>query len=638
MPARHPRLVSATLAACLGFALGSPLLAVDPTVRALIELGQPGIASTLTTEAADQLSFVQAANGLAVTIKPGNAGYPGLVCVPAKPWDLSVYGHVEVRITNTGTAPATVALRLDNDGDWKNNPTNTEQVGVQPGKSGTIRLYFGYSYGKKAFALDPSKIVKLMLFTAKTDKELSFTVESISLAGAPGETPPVPAEQVRVVPPAGVILGRGTVIDAAKQLVAKGGEAKVVTAAAATGDSPAITITAPAGKVPATVSFKPALGRWALQTWLQAGVTVRNDGAAPLTVRAHLQGGGPTDTVEAVVAAGAASTLTVPFAAAVIWHGEKTGNLFKNNAAEAVVIELPAVDTDRTCTITGITAGMPEQILPEWLGQRPPEPGEWTRTFSDEFDGTTIDRAKWNIYTENYWDKRTHFAADNVVVGGGTVKLHFEKKTGFHNDDPKRNQTDYACGFLDTYGKWTQRYGYFEARLKLPTAPGLWPAFWTMPDRGEAAGEQWKRASTKDGGMEFDIVEHLTGWGPNRHNIAMHWDGYQKEHKSLGSETNYVHPDKDGFIVAGMLWEPGRVTYYSNGKPILRWENPRVGSIQSYPIFNVVTGGWDNTPLDDSKLPADLTIDWIRCWQRADLAQLPPAPAPAAATPATTTP
>src|SRR5439155_17666567 len=122
------------------------------------------------------------------------------------------------------------------------------------------------------------------------------------------------------------------------------------------------------------------------------------------------------------------------------------------------------------------------------------------------FDGDKLDESKWRIYADNYWDKRSHFSKDNVILGNGVAKLHYEKKTGYHNDDPNKKQTDYATGFLDTYGKWVQRYGYFEARMKLTSAPGLWPAFWLMPDRGATLGPQWKRASTENGGMEFDIM------------------------------------------------------------------------------------------------------------------------------------
>jgi hypothetical protein len=31
-------------------------------------------------------------------------------------------------------------------------------------------------------------------------------------------------------------------------------------------------------------------------------------------------------------------------------------------------------------------------------------------------------------------------------------------------------------------------------------------------------------------------------------------------------------------------------------------------------------GGWDNSPLEDAKLPDDFVIDWVRAWQRKDLA------------------
>jgi beta-glucanase (GH16 family) len=615
---RLPRWRSAILLACLA----GPLAAVDPTVRPLIELSQAGIETQFSTEVPAQVRIAKAANnaGIDVAITAGDAGYPGIAFKPAAPWDLSVYGHVEARITNTGSEKIGVSLRLDNDGDWKANPWNGENVWLKPGESGTVTVRFGYSWGKKGFALDPSKVSRLSLFVGKTAKDIAFRVESISMAGVPGEAPPIPADQVRIKPPAGVILGAGAAKDAL-QAVAKNAQA---TLAGEPGNQ-TLGIAIPAGKALASVTLKPAVGRWDLRNTLQTRLVLRNDGAAPVTVKAKLEAKGPTDVVtSAAIAPGATAELVVPYIAKVLWNGEKgTGNLFENDAAADVQLDFDGADAARALTLVSAVAGPLEQTLPADLGSKPPVPGEWTKTFADEFDGTAIDQTKWNIYTENYWDKRTHFTKDNVLVGGGFAKLHYERKTGFPNDDPKRVQTDYACGFLDSYGKWTQRYGYIEARIKLPSAPGLWPAFWMMPDRGVAAGEQWKRASTSDGGMELDIVEHLTRWGGDRYNIAMHWDGYGKEHKSVGSSNNYVPPDKDGFIVAGVLWEPGRLTYFGNGQPILRWENPRVGSIASYPIFNLVSGGWDNDALDDAKLPADLTIDWIRAWQRADLAAAP---------------
>ena len=170
------------------------------------------------------------------------------------------------------------------------------------------------------------------------------------------------------------------------------------------------------------------------------------------------------------------------------------------------------------------------------------------------------------------------------------------------------------------------------AKVKLPTTRGFWPAFWLMPDRdvnGPTDQQSiWNRNSTKWGGMEFDIMEHLTGWGPYRFNFAFHWDGYGKEHKALGTSNAYVPADKDGFMTIGMLWLPGKAVYYGNGVEIGRWESDRVCSVQSYPILYMVSGGWANVPLDPSKLPADFVIDYIRVWQRADLASPEDGPKP----------
>jgi beta-glucanase (GH16 family) len=334
----------------------------------------------------------------------------------------------------------------------------------------------------------------------------------------------------------------------------------------------------------------------------------------------------------------------IPDASKTHWDGQKdTGTKFQSDTVKAVV--LAADENGAELRVQAITAQATPMETPPWLGQRPPVEGDWVKSFAEEFDTATIDAAKWNIYGENFWDKASHFSKDNLLLGGGVAKLRYEKKRGCHNDDPKQtlaltnpkvSESAYATGFLDTYGKWTQRYGYFEARMKLPSAPGLWPAFWLMPDRGVAAGPQWKRADTGNGGMEFDIMEHLTRWGPYRYNIAMHWDGYGKAHKQTGSTGIYFQPDTEGFITAGLLWTPGLIVIYANGKEVARWESPRISNVQSHLMFTHVMGGWDNNALDDAKLPADFVIDYVRCWQRRDLASALDGPKPPAAIPAPT--
>ncbi|MCW3053315.1 MAG: glycoside hydrolase family 16 [Chthonomonadales bacterium] len=581
--------------------------------RVSVSSGQVSVSSTPPT-----------ASGVQVTIQPGKEEYPGIAIKPAgAPWNLAAFGHVEAQVVNTGLKPLSLALRVDDAGDWSTNPTNTESIYLKPGEAGVIKTIFGYSYGyKPSHALKSSAVVNLLLFTTKTDSELSFRLTALSAGGASGEKPPTAPDAVRIRPIGGMLLGPGIAFDAAKQVNVQQG-AQAVMGGGSGGK--VIRITFPAAQDEASVRVLPPTGRWDLRQALQVVVKVHNNGQVPVTPRVRLESnGGATDwVVSGPLMPGQTANVTVPFIPPTPTDlgVKQDGKRFTSDACSAITLGALHGDTVRELRIDAISVGMPPALnLPAWVGQRPPVQGDWVKTLDEEFDGPTLNSSLWNIYAENYWDKPSHFSKNNVLLGGGVVKLHYEKKRGYHNDDPKKQQTDYTTGYLDTYGKWVQRYGYFEARVKLPDAPGLWPAFWMMPDRGVAAGEQWKRQDTNNHGMEFDIMEYLTRWGPYRYNVAMHYDGYEKEHKSIGSDNLYVQPDKDGFLTCGLLWTPGLAVYYCNGRELLRWENPRISDVPSDLMFDMVQGGWDNDPIDDSRLPADLIVDYVRVWQRKDLA------------------
>ena len=113
-----------------------------------------------------------------------------------------------------------------------------------------------------------------------------------------------------------------------------------------------------------------------------------------------------------------------------------------------------------------------------------------------------LNKTIWTTYAGNPWDKRTHFTTNNLHFADGKAILRYEKKTGPINDDPTKGTTDYASVLLSTFDHWTQRYGYFEARMKLPRAAGVWPAFWMMPTEENPYG-QWPKCG------EIDIAEVL---------------------------------------------------------------------------------------------------------------------------------
>jgi beta-glucanase (GH16 family) len=170
----------------------------------------------------------------------------------------------------------------------------------------------------------------------------------------------------------------------------------------------------------------------------------------------------------------------------------------------------------------------------------------------------------------------------------------------------------YIDGCVRTRGKFEHTFGYYVARIEFQRQLGHWSAFWLYNAGVGRIGNEGRD------GTEIDIMEKP--WLDERINYALHWDGYGKEHKSIGTSNIYVQPDRDGFITTGLLWTPGSAVLYCNGRVVARWDNARVSRVPAYPILYMVTGGWDNSPLDDAQLPADLAIDYVRIWQRADLA------------------
>lgn len=591
--------------------------------------GEDLLEAISVSESGEKVVAVANGNGVQVDVAAGSDDYPGVTLEPegTTNWDLSGDAYVEARIRNTGEVELPVTLRVDNAGNWRDNPWNAESIRLGPGDSGTVRVYFGYSFGfQPSFALDASGVVAARAFTEKAGQPRSFLIESLTAGGIPGEDPREP-EVERIAPADGSVFGPEAPVSKASQLKGLSGGSIF---SAEDGEVLLVGFTAPGQ----SALFRPAHGVWDLRKFPGLKIRMRNMGSSSLHPKFQLlsrAGTGPVFTCPEEIAPGEEMEVPVPFSSPVPWTvsgDSRTGKMgtapgtendFGSDAVTGVSFLSGETGGEQSFSVLSIMGDVNPVPLPEWVGTRPPVEGDWVETFREEFDEDSLDESKWNIYTANYWDKKSHFSQDNVEVTGGKARLRFERKTGKHNDDPEGEVTDYQTGYLGTFGKWTQKYGYFEARMKLPEAPGLWPAFWMMPDRGPDFKPEWNRSSTGNGGMEFDILEYLSRWGPYRYNIAFHWDGYKKGHKSVGTSSVYAAHDSDGYVTAGLLWLPGKAEYYCNGQLVGRWESERVSSVPSYLIFTFVSGGWDNSPLDDGQLPADFLIDYVRCWQRTDL-------------------
>ena len=154
-------------------------------------------------------------------------------------------------------------------------------------------------------------------------------------------------------------------------------------------------------------------------------------------------------------------------------------------------------------------------------GEQPVAAGAWQLAWSDEFDGadgSAPNPSKWvfdlggdgwgNNELQTYTDRR-----ENAVVRNGQLVIAARREAFKGSDGRSR---DYTSARLKTLGTFSQAYGKFEARLRLPRGQGIWPAFWML-------GEDIATAGWPAGG-EIDIMENI-GKEPTMVHGTLHGPG-----------------------------------------------------------------------------------------------------------------
>ena len=243
----------------------------------------------------------------------------------------------------------------------------------------------------------------------------------------------------------------------------------------------------------------------------------------------------------------------------------------------------------------------------------PPISGDWQLVFEDNFD--YFDTSKWNADLPNQRKSvgssdACFFIPENVQAKDGKLELISRKqKLKFKNKHGKAIKKKYSSGQINSYAKFAQTYGYFEARMKLPRSRGLWPAFWLMPNR--ISPKIWSTFREDDGqGMEIDIMEHLTEWGPDRFHYAAHWDGNKDERQSIGAA--YRKASESEYRNFGLYWEKNLLIWFIDGQEIRRWESERIADIPLHILLSTEMGGWATNRIKN--LPATTYIDYVKVW------------------------
>ena len=271
-------------------------------------------------------------------------------------------------------------------------------------------------------------------------------------------------------------------------------------------------------------------------------------------------------------------------------------------------------------------------ILVAWA--EPPKPGNWQLVFSDDFN--SFDTSIWNpgLPGGNFFLGKTKAAlletnvnieAGNLVLVSRKEKLKLTDKRG------KTRKTKFTSGYVDSFNKFTQRYGYFEVRMKMPKTKGLHASFWLMPDRGLQVGQidsiRFRRSTRNENGsnlgytgqgMEIDVMEHLSRWKPNKFHLASHWNGFDKDMESFSHDYHLSSIDKNGYVKFGLLWKPKLLIWYANDVEVARQESDQIANVPMSMIFSTTMGGWGGR-IKAKGLPDYTYIDYVKVWSDLDI-------------------
>lgn len=249
-----------------------------------------------------------------------------------------------------------------------------------------------------------------------------------------------------------------------------------------------------------------------------------------------------------------------------------------------------------------------------------PPPPSYVLTWSDEFNGANgslPDASKWVMETggggwgNNELESYTN-RSQNAHVQDGNLLITAVKETYTGPDGITRN---YTSARLKTQGKFDQKAGRFEARIKITQGQGMWPAFWMLGNNIDQVG--WPACG------EIDVMENIGKepaiiWG------SIHGPGYTG---GSGVGSSYTLPSgkfADDFHLFAVEWETGVVRFYVDNN-LYETRTPAdlpaggtwVFDHTFFILLNVAVGGdWPGSPDNNTQFPQSMLVDFVRVYAK----------------------
>ncbi len=224
-------------------------------------------------------------------------------------------------------------------------------------------------------------------------------------------------------------------------------------------------------------------------------------------------------------------------------------------------------------------------------------PAGYRLKWVDEFNGSAVDQQRWIYRTDVKMESSQR--AENVTVENGYLVIQLKKE--------QHQGKAYTGGGVISREK--QRYGYYEARVKMHGGSGWHQSVWAM-FAGDGTTTYPQQMRTEIDGMEFDSDVTWKG-----HMGLIKWEGPGKN-TSL-SCTPGVYRGPLGFDAStsfhdyGFEWTPKDVRFYLDGDLRCVLPYPPTDGEHDLIQFWLTAIAYEKLsgPIDDRKLPGKMLVD-----------------------------
>lgn len=287
-----------------------------------------------------------------------------------------------------------------------------------------------------------------------------------------------------------------------------------------------------------------------------------------------------------------------------------------NAEGDRDIYELQLYNTDRRAPHR---AGIPDTI---------PTPAQGMRlAFADDFEGPlSVSRdgrgMRYNAHKPTFGDfSGWPFADPSDDPDGPFLVRDSYLIIQARKPDAGRGSTGLlATVDMDGKGFWAKAPFYMECSLTAHSAPGTWPAFWTVTNITRGAGD------------ELDVIEAYGGWGQGNPNstgywVTTHyWGQTDVNGEPLEAPAQLIDMETKGkrtswsqeFHTYGLSVTKEWTTYYLDDEPVLRHPTNSYSYDASHVVMvNYAIGGASGWKIDLERYGnrSNMYVDYIRVFE-----------------------